>query len=1035
MPILSTPSRTIARVVRVAPLLLVLAASPLWADAPKDVAQRFLTLAYEERFADLPKTQSADTAEFERRLRNTFRVRCVSIEEMSLTPRDGGETESVFDARLHLWKTDRDDPNVAGIDDTIVLRLHLVRQESSWLISRVVNVDEEFAARLLSVPAADRGRLIEDHPASPTKGLARALYAGGLRLLNEGKFNEAGPVFVLAREIAARVGDRGGEAMAVAASIYTPKRAGPVEAVIAQSFILAEDLRDPDVLARLWYDRGRAKFAKYWAAREDREIAERLEWFQTASVYAERAEDRTILVRVLYSMANLTANNHADYITARRYIDRSLAVAREIGDRTGEMGAETILTTIYGQQGDADRTIFHHTRALELARELGAFAYPTLLLRSGVELTAAGRFKEARAAFDSILVRRGNTFTTKSGRAYRPALGEALRSVAAVEAAEGNLAEAACLIREAATYYDSAPEAYLYELAPRYMERGDPATALAFSLASLSEQRLFSTQKVEALLAAGRAYGALGMPDRGLASAVEAIALREEIDGRVAGDERQRAKASRPLADSYELAAQLLIDRGRISEAFAFLENGRARVLTEVIEHGGPSSLAEVDFDLDREQARLERELVAISADLDRARARGRAVAVPALQKRLEQARAAHASFVDGRLARAARRNSTHRRVDAETIGQLAARLPRGVVAVEFLLLPRQLHFFVIRGDGARIRHRVVTVDQSTVEARIRTFLDMLSARDLKVSRPARQLYDLVIAPVEADLSNATGVLLIPDKILWRLPFAALVDGGGRHFIERMPIAYAPSLGAYAAMRDERRSVATRDTSLLAIGNPTLFERAKAEATNFYRGVTLGSLPDAEREVDAVARLYRKPVVLKGNDATEARTKSLLGHAAVIHFATHGIVDDGNAMYSRLALSTGRSREEDGWLESWEIARMQLNADIVVLSACETAVGAVYTGEGAVGMTWSFFLAGARSAVASQWKVASGSTAGLMIRFHGTLRNAAARSSFEKAEALRSAQLALLRQPSTAHPFHWAAFVLIGDTGGTARNR
>lgn len=1023
-----TPPVTIVQ--RAAPLFLILLAAPLRADAPRDVAQRFLSLAFEGQLGGLPKTPSAETAEFERRLRNTLRVRCVSIEEMILTPLGDGANEATFDARLHVWKTDREDPVLPPIADTIALRVHLVPRQRGWLVSRVVDLDEELAARILGAPAAERSQLVESHAASLNKRVVRAIYADGVRLLNEGKFADAGTALGLARELAVRAGDRGGEALAVASTVYLPNPGRPLEAVMTESFALMDGIREPDVLARVWYDRARAKFTHYWQARGDREVSERLEWFHTASVYAERAEDPIILVRVLYSMANLTTNSRADYVSARRYIDRALAVARENGDGIGEMGCEQILATIYLQQGDRDRGIFHHGRALELARKLGHSAYPTLLLRSACALTDAGRFKEARAAFDSILERRGQSVATKVGRVFRPALGESLLSLAALEAAEGDLAEAECVIREAGTYYDSSPEAYLYKMAPHSMERGEPAKALSLALASLTEQRLFTTQKVDALVAAGRAYGALGMPERGLACAIEAIDLREDIGGRVAGDERQRAGAGRPLADSYELAAQLSLDRGRVAEAFAFLENGRARVLTQVIEHGGPAPLAEADLELDREQARLARELVAVSADLDRARARGRAAAVTTLEKRLEQARAVHASFVDGRLARTARRDSTHRRVDGATIGQLAAKLPRGVVAVEFLLLPRQLHLFVIRGGGVPVRHRVVNVDQKTLEARVRTFLGMLGARDLKVGGPARQLYDLVIAPVEADLSNATGVLLIPDKILWRLPFAALVGRDGRHLVERVPIAYAPSLGAYAAMRDGRRLAAAHNRSLLAIGNPALSAGTRSDATSFYRGVTLGPLPDAEREVDAVARLYRDPVVLKGDEATEARAKSLLGQATVIHFATHGIVDDGNAMYSRLALSAGRSRDEDGWLESWEIARMHLNADVVVLSACETAAGTVYTGEGAVGMTWSFFLAGARSAVASQWNVASASTAGLMIRFHRALQKDAPPSPFGKAEALRAAQIALLRQPSTAHPFHWAAFVLIGDSGG-----
>jgi CHAT domain-containing protein len=1018
-------------IVRSAALLFfILIACPLWAASPGEVTQRFLRLAYEGRFAELPKTPSAGTGELERKIRNTLRVRCISIMEMSLTPLDARETEAAFEARLQVWKTDREDPSRPALADTIALRVHLAAHEGHWLITRVVDLDEEFAARLLSVPEAERRALTESNSAPITKGLVRALYAGGLALLNEGKFEEAGAVFGLARDLAVRAGDRGGEALALAAWIYVPSRPLSVETLAAQSFALAEGSPEPDVLARVWYDRARSKATRSWQARGERETAQRMEWFQTARVYAERAEDPSILVRVLYSMANLTANG-ADYVSGRRLVDRAISIAREIGDRTGEMSCETILATIYLQQGDRERGIFHHNRAVELARELGAFGYPALLLRSACELAAAGRFKEARAAFDSILERRGRTVTVKTGRVYRPVIAESLRFLAAVEAADGNLAEAECLIRESSTYYDSIPEAYLYEIAPHFLNRGEPAKALSFALGSLTELRLFSTQRVAALLAAGRAYGRLGMPERGLSCALEAIDLREEIGGRVAGDERQRANASRTLAAAYELAVELSLDRGQIAEAFAFLENGRARVLTEVIEHGRPESLAETDADLDREEARLERELVAISAGLDRARARGRNADASALTKRLQHARAVHASFVDGRLARAERHNSIRRRVDATAIGELAAKLPRGVVAVEFLLLPRQLHFFVIRA-GAPVRHRVTDVEQTAVETRVRTFLEMLGTRDLKIGTPARRLYDLVIAPVEADLADAAGVLLIPDKILWRLPFAALVDRRGRHLIERMPIAYAPSLTAYAAMRGGRRSVPAYDTSLLAIGNPTLAAHTKSAAQSFYRGVTLGPLPDAEREVDSVARLYRDPVVLKRAEATEARAKSLLGNAAVVHFATHGIVDDGNAMYSRLALSTGGTEQEDGWLEGWEIARMHLNADVVVLSACETAAGTVYTGEGAVGLTWSFFLAGARSAVASQWNVASGSTARLMIRFHSALRHGTGRSPFAKAQALRAAQMAVLREPSTAHPFHWAAFVLIGDTGAPA---
>jgi CHAT domain-containing protein len=169
--------------------------------------------------------------------------------------------------------------------------------------------------------------------------------------------------------------------------------------------------------------------------------------------------------------------------------------------------------------------------------------------------------------------------------------------------------------------------------------------------------------------------------------------------------------------------------------------------------------------------------------------------------------------------------------------------------------------------------------------------------------------------------------------------------------------------------------------------------------------------------------------VLKGAAATEGAVKQHAGDARIIHFATHAVLDDTNPMYSRLAFGTNDSTE-DGWLEAWEVARMNLSADVAVLSACETARGQVGSGEGVIGMAWSFLLAGARSTVATQWKVASASTARLMVDFHSTLQRESIETPMRSAAALRKTQLRLLHEPATRHPFYWAPFIVIGDLTG-----
>jgi CHAT domain-containing protein len=129
-------------------------------------------------------------------------------------------------------------------------------------------------------------------------------------------------------------------------------------------------------------------------------------------------------------------------------------------------------------------------------------------------------------------------------------------------------------------------------------------------------------------------------------------------------------------------------------------------------------------------------------------------------------------------------------------------------------------------------------------------------------------------------------------------------------------------------------------------------------------------------------------------------------------------------MYSYLIMSPGVAGE-DGLLEAWEIMQLDLKADLVVLSARETARGKVGAGEGMIGLTWALFVAGSPATLVSQWKVDSAATKQLMLDFHRNLRGSKTRAT--KAEALRQAALKMLRTSEYHHPFNWASFVIVGD--------
>jgi CHAT domain-containing protein len=202
----------------------------------------------------------------------------------------------------------------------------------------------------------------------------------------------------------------------------------------------------------------------------------------------------------------------------------------------------------------------------------------------------------------------------------------------------------------------------------------------------------------------------------------------------------------------------------------------------------------------------------------------------------------------------------------------------------------------------------------------------------------------------------------------------------------------------------------------------------------------LPPLTYSNREVTAIAKLHQQAdvAVYRRSDASEetVKTNEHLGSARRIHFATHGIMSERQPHYSGLILSlppptTNPKSEirnpksvEDGLLQVYEIFNLKLNAELVVLSACETGLGKEVKGEGLIGLTRAFMYAGTPSVVVSLWQVADRSTADLMVKFYEQLNQRR-----DKAEALRRAKLAMIERGGvSAQPFSWAPFILVGES-------
>ncbi len=310
-----------------------------------------------------------------------------------------------------------------------------------------------------------------------------------------------------------------------------------------------------------------------------------------------------------------------------------------------------------------------------------------------------------------------------------------------------------------------------------------------------------------------------------------------------------------------------------------------------------------------------------------------------------------------------------------------------------------------------------------TLAKKVEQFHQRLANRHPDFANIARELYASLIEPANDQLSIISTICIVPDGFLWNVPFQALMSTRNRYLIEDRALYYAPSLSVLSEMDRSRASQHKRPTSIIAFGNPVI-------GRDEQRNEELCPLPEAATEVTSIAKTLTavNKKVLIGREASEQTFRVMAPTFTTIHLATHGVLDNRQPLYSHLLLTkTEGDSVNDGLLEAREIMNMNLQADLAVLSACETANGRISPGEGVIGMSWAFFVAGTRSMLVSQWKVNSSSTSKLMVNFYKELGSKLSASKPNKALALQEASMKLMKDQRYGHPFYWASFVVVGN--------
>ncbi|MEQ8473166.1 MAG: CHAT domain-containing protein [Marinoscillum sp.] len=440
--------------------------------------------------------------------------------------------------------------------------------------------------------------------------------------------------------------------------------------------------------------------------------------------------------------------------------------------------------------------------------------------------------------------------------------------------------------------------------------------------------------------------------------------------------------------------------------AFNFCERSKSAVLLSAINDtkaksfaGIPNNLISIEDSLKTHISFLEQQLANNSED-------------QALRLALFEAKQSYRSFIVN--LENDYPNYFHLKYQQSDVSALSLqkKLKPNTALVSYFIGEQSIYIFVVSSkdfesytlDKPEDFFQTVNALRNSIKYRV---TDMFTASSGK-------LYSLLVPKLANDINQLT---IIPDGILGTIPFEALTKSstdGKVYLLEKYGISYDYA----ASLVMDKLGFETSTAKGILLAAPITFEKNDTKMVD---------LPGSESEVKEIRYLFMssqdKPEVFTRAEASEEQLKSSqLADYKYIHFATHGIVNESKPELSRIFLSPGVA--EDGSLYSGEIFGLDIGADLVTLSACETGLGKIEKGEGIIGLSRSLMYAGAKNLIVSLWQVSDASTAKLMIDFYKQHLNHSANMIF--ADDLRKAKLSLLNSENYKDPYYWAPFILIG---------
>ena len=795
------------------------------------------------------------------------------------------------------------------------------------------------------------------------------------------------------------------------------------------------------------------------------DLEEGATYYHQALEIRERIAPGSLDVSASLNNLGIVAMERGDLAVAADYYRRALAIRREVAPGSLDVANSlTALGVVARRRGETPQALTDALEALEILEAVAPDSVETRVTLSSLGLAAwqQGDLEQAwNYSVRALSLQEQVAPDNIASATY-------LNNIALIALDRGDLVAASShAARALETYQRLAPDslkmaATLLNLGQIAVQRGDLDAAWQYHHQALEIRARLAPDSLEladSLNLVAHLHRKRGLKQDAAIHFERSITALEHQVGKLGVTHHRQGSFRTQHERFYRDFITHLLDSRSFELAFDVLERFRARSFLAMLAERDLGFDADVPESLQRTRRRIAVRYDRVQdqlMDLSPSREPDKIEALLAQLGRLRQER--------DDVALAIRQTSPHGRLQTPptmTVAEAREALDPGTVMLSYCVGEERSELFVLHSAGDLETYELPVGREDLLrDVELLRRLIQTEARPqskdaaASLERLSSRLYQTLIAPAATQIADGSRLLIVPDGPLHLLPFGALRHPAGHFLLAGIPLHSTVSMSVYAQQLETRtRAEADDALQLVAFGDPLFAKHPKAPDTApdpssidlaVARGFDLKPLIASRHEVESIAELFAvdSQQVYLGAGATEARAKSVGRAVNHLHFATHAVLDPRSPLDSGLALTRSEAdanrgeteHTDNGFLQAWEIFEgLRLDADLVVLSACETGLGAIEGGEGLIGLTRAFHYAGARSVLSTLWRVDDEATADLMVRFYRHLR-----AGRPKADALRAAQLDLLQDQDSEHretasprdfsaPYFWAAFQLHGD--------